>query len=44
MVGMNAEFMEVRSIFDPFDNIVKIHAGVTYGLGVFDVASFCVCK
>jgi hypothetical protein len=24
--------------------IVKIQAGVTYGLGVFDVASFCVCK
>jgi hypothetical protein len=44
MVGMNAEIMEVRSIYDPFENIVKIQAGVTYGLGVFDVASFCVCK
>jgi len=44
MVGMNAEIMTVRSIYDPFENIVKIQAGVTYGLGVFDVASFCVCK
>lgn len=44
MVGLNQEIMEVRSIYDPFENIVKIQAGVTYGLGVFDVASFCVCK
>lgn len=44
MVGMNAQIMEVKSIFDPFENIVKIQAGVTYGLGVFDVASFAICK
>jgi hypothetical protein len=44
MFGMNSEIMTVRSIYDPFENIVKIQAGVTYGLGVFDVASFCVCK
>ena len=44
MFGMNSEIMTVRSIYDPFENIVKIQAGVTYGLGIFDVASFCVCK
>lgn len=44
MFGMNSEIMTVRSIFDPFENIVKITAGVTYGLGIFDVASFCVCR
>lgn len=44
MVGMNSEIMEVKSIYDPFENIVKIQAGVTYGLGVFDVASFAICK
>lgn len=44
MVGMNSEIMEVKSIFDPFENIVKIMANVTYGLGIFDPASFCVAK
>jgi len=42
--GMNSEIMTVKSIYDPFEDIVKIQAHVTYGLGVFDVASFCVCK
>ena len=44
MVGMNSEIMTVRSIYDPFEDIVKIQAHVTYGLGIFDVASFCLCK
>ena len=44
MVGMNSEIMTVKSIYDPFEDIVKIQAHVTYGLGVFDVASFCVSK
>jgi hypothetical protein len=44
MVGMNSEIMTVKSIYDPFENIVKILANVTYGLGVFDPASFAVCK
>jgi hypothetical protein len=44
MVGMNNEIMTVKSIYDPFEDIVKIQAHVTYGLGIFDVASFCVCK
>ena len=44
MVGMNSEIMEVKSVYDPFEDIVKIQAHVTYGIGIFDVASFCVCK
>ena len=44
MVGMNNEIMTVKSLYDPFEDIVKIQAHVTYGLGIFDVASFCVCK
>ena len=44
MVGMNSEIMTVKSVYDPFEDIVKIMANVTYGLGVFDVASFCICK
>lgn len=44
MVGMNSEIMTVKSIYDPFEDIVKIQAHVTYGLGIFDVASFCLCK
>ena len=44
MVGMNSEIMTVKSVYDPFEDIVKIQAHATYGIGVFDVASFCVCK
>jgi len=44
MVGMNNEIMTVKSIYDPFEDIVKIQAHVTYGIGVFDPSSFCVCK
>jgi hypothetical protein len=44
MFGMNSEIMTVKSIYDPFEDIVKIMANVTYGLGVFDVASFAICK
>jgi len=44
MFGMNSEIMTVKSIYDPFEDIVKIMANVTYGIGVFDPASFCICK
>jgi hypothetical protein len=43
-VGMNASIMETRSIYDPFENIVKLQSMVTYGYGAFDPASFCICK
>jgi len=43
MVGMNSEIMTVKSIYDPFEDEVRINAHVSYGLGVFDVASFAVC-
>lgn len=44
MVGMNSSIMEVKSVYDPFEDIVKIQAHVTYGLGIFSIDSFCVCK
>lgn len=44
MFGMNSEIMTVKSLYDPFEDIVKIMANVTYGLGIFDVASFAICK
>jgi len=40
MVGMNAEMMTTKSMYDPFADIVKINMHTTYGVGVFDVASF----
>ena len=42
--GMNSEIMSVKAIWDPFENIVKIIAGVSYGVGVFDVDSWAICK
>lgn len=44
MVGMNSEIMTTKSIYDPFEDIVKLQAHVTYGYGAFDPASFCICK
>ena len=44
MVGMNNEIMTVKSIYDPFEDIVKLQAHVTYGIGIFSVDSFCVSK
>ena len=40
MIGMNQEMMTVRSMYDMFEDIVKINLHATYGVGVFDVASF----
>jgi hypothetical protein len=40
MIGMNQEMMTVKSMYDPFADIVKINMHATYGVGVFDVASF----
>jgi hypothetical protein len=39
-IGMNAEMMTIKSMYDPFADIVKINLHATYGVGVFDVASF----
>jgi hypothetical protein len=40
MIGMNQEMMTVKSMYDPFADIVKINLHATYGVGVFDVESF----
>lgn len=42
MVGMNAEMMTIKSMYDPFQDIVKIMLHATYGVGVFDVPAFVV--
>ena len=44
MVGMNAEMMTVKSVYDMFEDVVKIQAHVSYGYGAFDPASFCLCQ
>ena len=40
MVGMNSEMMTIKSMYDPFEDLIKINLHATYGVGVFDVASF----
>jgi len=40
MIGMNAEMMTTKAMYDPFADIIKINMHATYGVGVFDVASF----
>jgi hypothetical protein len=40
MVGMNSEMMTVKSMYDPFEDLIKINLHATYGVGVFDVESF----
>lgn len=40
MVGMNAEMMTQKAMYDPFEDIVKLNLHATYGVGVFDVSSW----
>jgi hypothetical protein len=42
MVGMNAEMMTQKALYDPFEDVIKLNLHATYGVGVFDVASFTV--
>ena len=42
MVGMNAEMMTQRALYDPFEDVIKLNLHATYGVGVFDVESFTV--
>ena len=44
MVGMNAELQTIKALYDPFVDEIKINLHTSYGIGVFDPASFCVCK
>jgi len=41
---MNNELMTIRSMYDPFQDVIKINLHATYGVGVFDVASFMVAS
>jgi len=40
MIGMNAEMMTQKAMYDPFEDIVKLNLHATYGVGIFDVPSF----
>jgi hypothetical protein len=42
MIGTNAEMMTTRSMYDPFQDVVRINMHTTYGVGVFSVDSFVV--
>jgi hypothetical protein len=44
MVGMNAELQTIKAMYDPFVDEIKINLHTSYGVGVFDPASFCICK
>ena len=44
MIGMNAEMMTQRAMYDPFEDIVKLNLHATYGVGVFSVDSFVVAS
>jgi hypothetical protein len=45
MVGMNATEnggIEIKGLYDPYEDIVKILARMVYGLGVFSIDSFVI--
>jgi hypothetical protein len=47
MVGFNATEnggIEIKGMYDPYEDIVKIFARMVYGLGVFSVDSFVIAK
>lgn len=47
MVGFNATEqggIEIKGMYDPYEDIVKIFARMVYGLGVFSVDSFVLAK
>lgn len=44
MVGMNAEMMTTKAMYDPFADIVKINMHATYGVGVFSPDSWVVAN
>ena len=39
-IGMNAEMMTIKSLYDMFADVIKLNLHATYGTGVFDVAAF----
>lgn len=42
LIGFNAEAMTIKSMYDPFEDVVRINLHTTYGVGVFDVAAFAI--
>ena len=47
MIGLNAtdnNGIELRSLYDPYQDVVKVMGRLSYGIGVFDPASWVVAK
>lgn len=47
MVGFNATDnggIELKAIYDPYEDVVKIMARTVYGLGIFSIDSFVIAK
>jgi hypothetical protein len=44
MVGMNADLMTQKALYDPFEDVIKLNLHATYGVGVFSVDSFVVAN
>jgi hypothetical protein len=44
MVGMNAEQMTTKMMYDPFSDSIKLNMHTTYGVGVFSIDSFVVAQ
>ena len=42
MIGTNAELMTTKSLYDPFQDVIKINMHTTYGCGVFAVDQWLV--
>jgi hypothetical protein len=44
MIGMNAEMMTQKALYDMFEDIIKLNLHATYGVGVFSVDSWLVAR
>lgn len=44
MFGMNAETMQIRSMYDNFQDEIKINSHLSFGLGVFSIDDFLVAE
>lgn len=42
LFGMNAEAIQMKSMYDPFQDEIKINSHLSFGLGVFSVEDFLV--
>ena len=46
-IGFNATEnggIELKQVYDPYEDVVKVMARMVYGLGIFDIASFAIAR